>query len=111
MNALRGSLAKAGGAAVEDVQARAFGERRKRSPPLSQCAKVDVERPAGHLTQLHSSRPAHQQSGPRHSGAAAVHRNQVSGARLYGQFVRKGEFQVLVSSDEGEVDPLPVVIE
>jgi hypothetical protein len=36
---------------------------------------------------------------------------EASGARLYGQFVRRGEFQVLVSADEGEVDPLPVVIE
>jgi len=36
---------------------------------------------------------------------------EASGARLYCQFVRRGEFQVLVSADEGEVDPLPVVIE
>jgi hypothetical protein len=36
---------------------------------------------------------------------------EASGARLFGQFVRRGEFQVLVSADEGEVDPLPVVIE
>ena len=36
---------------------------------------------------------------------------QVGGARLYAQFVRKGEFQVLLSADEGDVDPLPVVIE
>jgi hypothetical protein len=37
--------------------------------------------------------------------------SQVAGARLYGQFVRPGEFQVLVSSDEGEVDAIPVLIE
>ncbi len=36
---------------------------------------------------------------------------QVGGSRLYAHFVRRGQFQVLVSSDEGEVDPLPVVIE
>jgi hypothetical protein len=36
---------------------------------------------------------------------------EASGARLYGHFVRRGEFQLLVSTDEGEVDPLPVVIE
>ena len=33
------------------------------------------------------------------------------GARLYCQFVRRGEYQILYSRDEGEVDPLPVVIE
>ena len=36
---------------------------------------------------------------------------QVAGSKLYGQFVRRGEFQVLLSRDEGEVDPLAVVIE
>ena len=36
---------------------------------------------------------------------------EVRGARLYGQFVRRGEFEVLYSRDEGVVDPLPVVIE
>jgi subtilisin family serine protease len=36
---------------------------------------------------------------------------EVSGARFYGQFVRRGEFQILVSADEGAVDPLPVMIE
>ena len=36
---------------------------------------------------------------------------EVRGARLYGQFVRRGEFEILYSRDEGEVDPLPVVIE
>ena len=36
---------------------------------------------------------------------------QVAGGQLYGQFLRKGEFQVLVSSDEGEVDSVPVIIE
>ncbi|HUJ25208.1 MAG TPA: S8 family serine peptidase [Myxococcales bacterium] len=35
----------------------------------------------------------------------------VNGARLFGHFARKGEYQVLVSRDEGEVDPLAVVIE
>ena len=35
----------------------------------------------------------------------------VGGARLFGHFVRKGEYQLLVSSDEGQVDPLAVVIE
>ena len=36
---------------------------------------------------------------------------EVRGARLYGQFARRGEFEVLFSKDEGAVDPLPVVIE
>ena len=36
---------------------------------------------------------------------------EVAGPRLYGQFVRRGEFQVLYSRDEGEVDALQVVIE
>jgi len=36
---------------------------------------------------------------------------QASGARLYGQFVRRGEFQVMLSSDEGVTDAVPVVIE
>ncbi|MGZ6126089.1 MAG: hypothetical protein ACXWLR_14065, partial [Myxococcales bacterium] len=36
---------------------------------------------------------------------------QVAGGQLYGQFVRRGEFQVLLGSDEGAVDSLPVVIE
>ena len=36
---------------------------------------------------------------------------EVRGARLFGQFVRRGEYQLLYSRDEGAVDPLPVVIE
>lgn len=36
---------------------------------------------------------------------------QVMGARFYGQFVRKGEFRLLLSADEGAVDEVPVVIE
>jgi subtilisin family serine protease len=36
---------------------------------------------------------------------------QASGARLYGQFVRRGEFQVLLDSEGGAQDTLPVVIE
>lgn len=36
---------------------------------------------------------------------------EATGERFYGQFVRRGEFQLLVSADEGEADPLPVVIE
>jgi hypothetical protein len=36
---------------------------------------------------------------------------KVSGGHLYGQFVRRGEFQVLLSSDEGATDTLAVVIE
>lgn len=36
---------------------------------------------------------------------------QINGARLFGHFVRKGQYQVLVSRDEGAVDPLAVVIE
>jgi len=36
---------------------------------------------------------------------------QASGSRLYGQFVRRGDFQVLLSAGEGATDALPVVIE
>jgi subtilisin family serine protease len=36
---------------------------------------------------------------------------QVAGGQLYGQFLRRGEFQLLLASDEGEVDAVPVVIE
>ncbi|MFN2546787.1 MAG: S8 family serine peptidase [Myxococcales bacterium] len=36
---------------------------------------------------------------------------EVAGSRLYGQFVRRGEFQVLLGRDEGETDALQVVIE
>ena len=36
---------------------------------------------------------------------------EVRGTRLFGQFVRRGEFQILYSKDEGAVDLLPVVIE
>jgi hypothetical protein len=36
---------------------------------------------------------------------------QASGGRMYGQFVRRGEFQVLVSSEEGTTEALPVIIE
>ena len=36
---------------------------------------------------------------------------EVRGARLFGQFVRRGEYQLLYSRDEGAVDPLLVVIE
>jgi hypothetical protein len=36
---------------------------------------------------------------------------QATGSRLYGQFVRRGEFQVLLSSEEGATDTVPVVIE
>ena len=36
---------------------------------------------------------------------------QVAGGRMYGQFVRRGEFQVMLSSDDGVTDALPVVIE
>jgi hypothetical protein len=36
---------------------------------------------------------------------------QVAGSQLFGQFVRRGEFEMLVSSDEGAVDSVPVVIE
>ncbi len=39
-------------------------------------------------------------------GGAELH-----GSRLYGQFVRRGEYQVLLSRDEGSVDALAVVIE
>ena len=36
---------------------------------------------------------------------------EARGSRLYAQFVRRGEFRLLVSADEGEVDAVPVVIE
>jgi len=36
---------------------------------------------------------------------------QATGSRMYGQFVRRGEFQVLLSSEEGATDTVPVVIE
>jgi subtilisin family serine protease len=36
---------------------------------------------------------------------------QVSGGRMYGQFVRRGEFQVVVGSSDGAADAVPVVIE
>ncbi len=36
---------------------------------------------------------------------------QVAGSQLFGQFVRRGEFEMLLSSDEGAVDAVPVVIE
>ncbi len=36
---------------------------------------------------------------------------QAAGGRLYGQFVRRGEFQVMLSSDEGVTDAVPVLIE
>lgn len=36
---------------------------------------------------------------------------EVEGARLYAQFVRKGEYQVQISRDDGDPDPLAVVIE
>lgn len=36
---------------------------------------------------------------------------QVPGGRMYGQFVRRGEFQVVLSSDDGVTDAVPVVIE
>ena len=36
---------------------------------------------------------------------------ETTGARLYGQYVRRGQFQVLVSRDEGEVDPIAVIVE
>jgi hypothetical protein len=36
---------------------------------------------------------------------------EVRGGRLYAQFVRRGEFQMLYSPDEGAADPLAVVIE
>jgi len=35
----------------------------------------------------------------------------VSGGQMYGQFVRRGQFEVKLSSDEGATDTLPVVIE
>jgi hypothetical protein len=37
--------------------------------------------------------------------------NLVAGARLHAQFVRRGTFELQVSADEGEVDPLPAVVE
>jgi subtilisin family serine protease len=36
---------------------------------------------------------------------------QVAGGRLYGQFVRRGEFEMTLSSDDGVTDAVPVVIE
>jgi Subtilase family len=36
---------------------------------------------------------------------------QLPGGRMYGQFVRRGEFQVMVSSDDGLTEAVPVVIE
>jgi subtilisin family serine protease len=36
---------------------------------------------------------------------------RVAGGQLYGQFVRRGEFELLLGSDEGAVDRVPVVIE
>ena len=36
---------------------------------------------------------------------------EVEGARLYAQFVRKGEYQVQISRDDGDPDLLAVVIE
>jgi subtilisin family serine protease len=36
---------------------------------------------------------------------------QVGGGRLYGQFMRRGEFQLTVSADEGVTDAVGVVIE
>jgi hypothetical protein len=36
---------------------------------------------------------------------------QVSGGRMYGQFVRRGEFQLVLASSEGDADSIPVVIE
>lgn len=35
----------------------------------------------------------------------------VAGGQLYGQFVRRGEFELLLASDEGAVDAVPVIIE
>jgi len=37
--------------------------------------------------------------------------SQVSGGRLYGQFVRPGEYAVVVSGDDGVSEGVPVVIE
>jgi hypothetical protein len=34
-----------------------------------------------------------------------------AGARLHAQFVRRGTFELQVSADEGEVDPVPAVVE
>ena len=36
---------------------------------------------------------------------------QVSGGRMYGQFVRRGEFQLVLGSGDGQTDVVPVVIE
>ena len=36
---------------------------------------------------------------------------ELPGGRMYGQFVRRGEFQVVLSSDDGVTDAVPVVIE
>ena len=36
---------------------------------------------------------------------------QVSGTRLYGQFLRRGEFELVLGSDDGVTDAVPVVIE
>jgi Subtilase family len=36
---------------------------------------------------------------------------QLSGGRMYGQFVRRGEFQLVLGSSDGDSDSLPVVIE
>jgi hypothetical protein len=36
---------------------------------------------------------------------------EATGARFYGQFVRRGEFRLLVSADGGEAVALPVMIE
>jgi hypothetical protein len=37
--------------------------------------------------------------------------HQAAGARLYGQFLRRGKFKIEVSGDEGETDHIPVMIE
>jgi hypothetical protein len=36
---------------------------------------------------------------------------QTSGARLYGQFVRAGRFEIQISGDESQSESIPVVIE
>src|SRR4051812_4881042 len=36
---------------------------------------------------------------------------QAAGARMYGQFVRRGEYQVVVSSEDGSSDTVSVIIE
>jgi len=36
---------------------------------------------------------------------------EVEGGQLYGQFVRRGQFELLLASDEGITDALPVEIE